>query len=472
MRISLATKLAVGFSLPTVILFAAFAWVTQRFARDELDAALGDRLLATASGAAAQVRGKYLLETAAAAMDERAIANTERKLATLAADSGARLYVFGGEFIARVDSAGQFPRGERIFQAELHRVEIGQVLASGKPVASPTFEGQDGRLYKAGYAPVRASEAEPDVVLVLAAEAPASYFDQLALLERTLWLSGVGLVVVAILAAVVIAHLMTRRLRLLGQQATELGLGKLGEPFATNGNDEIAALGQAMDHMRHGLVARDAQLRQMVAGIAHEVRNPLAGMGLFAGLLRDEIASDAGRNYLGRIERELAYLEKVVNEFLAFAKAQPPERRWVSAAAVAREAADLTKEPARVAIDVGELDIHVDEGQFRRAILNLLQNALDASTGPNAKAVHLTVHGTSDVRCEVANHGAPITAEVQAHMFEPFFTTKQKGTGLGLGFVQAIVTAHGGSVGYEYRGDANVFWLALPGAGRPHATAS
>ena len=78
--------------------------------------------------------------------------------------------------------------------------------------------------------------------------------------------------------------------------------------------------------MRRQLAERDAKMQQMLAGIAHEVRNPLAGMTLFAGILSDELpAGDERRGHVEKIQRELGYLERVVNDFLEYARRPRPE---------------------------------------------------------------------------------------------------------------------------------------------------
>ena len=97
-----------------------------------------------------------------------------------------------------------------------------------------------------------------------------------------------------------------------------------------------------MDRMRIQLAERDAKMQQMLAGIAHEVRNPLAGMTLFAGILRDEVPeTDERRGHVDKIQRELDYLERVVNDFLEYARRPKPELSVVAIADLFAEVIEL-----------------------------------------------------------------------------------------------------------------------------------
>jgi hypothetical protein len=97
----------------------------------------------------------------------------------VAAVTGAHLYVIDRDFVARADSDPAAPIGGRHYRAELDRSELARVFA-GATASSVTFEGAGGKIYKAGYAPIHASETEPEIVLALGVEAPAAYFDRLA----------------------------------------------------------------------------------------------------------------------------------------------------------------------------------------------------------------------------------------------------------------------------------------------------
>src|SRR5262249_50613789 len=145
--------------------------------RRDLDAELGRRLEAIAKSASLQIRdGTYLAnETDSGALLYDAVA---KRLEALARETGARLFVIDAAYASHLDTAGGVAIGTPNFRAQLDRAELGRVFA-GASASSVTFDGNDGKTYKTGYAPVRAAPDRPEVVLALGAQAPASYFDRL-----------------------------------------------------------------------------------------------------------------------------------------------------------------------------------------------------------------------------------------------------------------------------------------------------
>ena len=325
-RASIFVKLLGALVLPVVILFALFAAVAYEVSRHDLDEELGRRLTAIAASAATQVRGKYLAEASPGDETARAYQNVQKKLELVSQATGARLFVLDKRFDSRADTSKDAAIGVHYYRAELDRTELAQVFGAGASRSSVTFEGNDLVTYKTGYAPVRASETEPEIVLALGAQAPASYFSHLSDLRTRLFAWGAGLAAVSVLAAVLATFLITRNVRRLAAAAERIGAGDLHAPVSIKTRDELGLLGDTMDRMRIQLAERDAKMQQMLAGIAHEVRNPLAGMTLFAGILRDEIEpGDERRGHVDKIQRELDYLERVVNDFLEYARRPKPE---------------------------------------------------------------------------------------------------------------------------------------------------
>jgi signal transduction histidine kinase len=504
-RATILVKLLAAFALPTVALFGLFAYVAHEVARGDLDDELGERLTALAASAAPQIRGKYVPDPD----DDRGRQNALRKLEPISAATGVRLFILGrapdpetgrAGFVSWVDTRpdgaapgtpapapapAPAPTGgadgivdagapdprvavRRHFRADLDRVEIAAVLADGAPRSSVTFEGNDGAMYKAGYAAIHASETEPEIVLVLGAEAPATYFKPLSDLRDTLFLWGGALTAVVLAATFLAALLLTRNVRRLAAAAEAIGAGNLRTPIAVRSRDEFGVLGETMDRMRGQLAERDARMQQMLAGIAHEVRNPLAGMTLFTGILKDDLPDgDERRGHVDKIARELGYLERVVNDFLEYARRPKPELGDVPVGELLAEVAQMSSTPAiEVAVAPAEVLARADRGQLRRAVLNLARNAVQAATAAGhsgADAVRLGGERRGDqTRITVWNRGVEISPETSGKLFEPFFTTREKGTGLGLAFVREIVADHGGTVEVESAGGETTFTIVLP----------
>jgi len=455
-RAPILVKLLVALVIPAVALFTLFAFVAYEVSRRDLDAELGRRLEAIAASAATQVRGKYLAELQPGNEDNHTYQNAVTKLANVARATGVELGVFDRNFDARADGAGALKIGSHYFRAELDRSELEQVLDTGVPESSVTFEGNDGKIYKAGYAPLRAcvdcDEVDSRIVLVIRAQAPASYFDRLADLRDRLFLWGGGLAAVSILAAAIATLLITRNIRRLVVAAERIGSGDLRAPVVIETADELGMLGQSMEQMRRQLAERDARMQQMLAGIAHEVRNPLAGMTLFAGILRDELPDgDERRGHVDKIQRELNYLERLVSEFLEYARRQPPELARVELAEIFDEVTQLAAaKDLEVAVERTTIVARADRGQLRRAVLNLTRNAVQAASAAGhtgAGAVKLSAsEKDGEIHIAVWNRGKEISIANSGKLFEPFYTTREKGTGLGLAFVREIAAAHNGRI--------------------------
>jgi signal transduction histidine kinase len=468
-RATILVKLLVALVVPTVALFTVFAFVAFEVSRRDLDNELGQRLEAIAASATTQIRGKYLTELVPGNEEDRGYQNAIKKLEAIAEATGAQLFVFDEQFNSRGDTMAGVKIGTHYFRAELDRAELVRVFELGRNASSVTFVGNDNKIYKTGYAAVRASETEPQIVLALGAQAPASYFARLADLRDRLFVWGTWLLAVSVMAAVVATLLITRRVRRLVAAAERIGRGNLRDPVRVTSDDELGVLGQTMERMREQLEQRDARTQQMLAGIAHEVRNPLAGMTLFVGILRDELPEhDARRSHVERIRRELGYLERVVNEFLEYARRPKPELRNEPCGEVLAEVAQLTSNDD-VAVDVEPCDgliVRADRAQVRRALLNLAKNAVQAATAAGHRgrgAVRLSAEDRGDeLALAVWNRGHEIPAEICDRLFEPFYTTREKGTGLGLAFVREIAADHGGRIEVSSAAGETTFTLVLP----------
>jgi signal transduction histidine kinase len=264
------------------------------------------------------------------------------------------------------------------------------------------------------------------------------------------------LAIIAALAAW-LSRRMTGPLERLAAAAERIGAGDLLGKVAVETRDEIGALAGRLDDMRAALRARDERMQMMLAGIAHEVRNPLGGLELYAGLLREGLAAQPERlAEIARVEREIAYLKDVVTDFLDFARRPAPVVEEIPAAALLGEVAELCRPrahgPSLHVECAASLLARADRAQLRRALLNLAKNAV-AAAGPSGQVVLaarvLGEGGGHRIAWEVRDSGPGVPDEIRDKIFTPFFTTRERGTGLGLAFVQEIARDHGGAVAVD-----------------------
>jgi signal transduction histidine kinase len=195
---------------------------------------------------------------------------------------------------------------------------------------------------------------------------------------------------------------------------------------------------------------RLADLGQMASHVAHEVRNSLVPMKLYLSLLKRRIDADRGSvDVLDKVMAGFTALEATVGDLLHFSSQRDPRRERLDVAGVLHEVLQ-SLEPQLRAQDISAdiccppgLSATADRDMLRRAMLNLVLNALDAM--PAGGELVLTACETkAGLEIEIADSGPGIPATIADRLFEPFFTTKGSGTGLGLAIVERIASAHGG----------------------------
>jgi PAS domain S-box-containing protein len=248
-----------------------------------------------------------------------------------------------------------------------------------------------------------------------------------------------------------------------------------GQPIVYQGfNIDITPLDQMQTRLSRA--ERLATLGQVAAGIAHEIRNPLVGIGSNASLLLDEFEpSDARRSEIELILKETRRLDRIVNQIIDYARPRELAPAVFNLAELIEESLKLMEASlAAKRIVVTSMiapalePLHADRDQLKQVLLNLLQNAVDALPEDGAltlSAMESLRGNERGIAVAVTDTGHGIRAEELPHVFEPFFTSgKHKGTGLGLAICRNIVEAHGGDIqliSEPGKGTSARLWLPL-----------
>ncbi len=235
--------------------------------------------------------------------------------------------------------------------------------------------------------------------------------------------------------------------------------------------DRARAIQADLDEARRALdrAARLSALGELVAGVAHEIRNPLASLLTTAEMFLDDYPTGHKRRRMAELNlAEVKRLDGIVERFLAFAKPSPPTRQAADANEILERLVGLagsTAQERNVTLRVdrpARPNLLVDADQVLQMLLNLVLNAIEAS--PAGGVVDVGV-GCSPEGCEwtVEDRGPGIAEAHRERVFDPFFTTRPEGSGLGLSIASRIVEGHGGTIRYEVGAEGGArFVVRLP----------
>lgn len=232
------------------------------------------------------------------------------------------------------------------------------------------------------------------------------------------------------------------RFPLFGQAGRDLGSAVIFQ--------DLTALRAMEDQVRRS--ERLADLGRVAAGLAHELRNPLASMAGSVELLSgSEGLRREDQRLMAIVMKEAARLEQLVARFLDYSRPVPPRLVAHDLALVAAEVAkvfsgDPTAARVRVALALEPATVACDPDQLRQVLWNLLLNAAQAVEGDGTVRLRCAPDPAGGALLEVQDDGPGISPADRPRLFTPFFTTKAGGTGLGLATVHRIVEAHGGRV--------------------------
>jgi signal transduction histidine kinase len=381
-----------------------------------------------------------------------------------------RIYVFDRNGRSLLDTEPGVRIGRETHDLTFNNPKVA-ALWHGEVVSTLRLtDERTGANYMTGYAPIQDTSGE--IVAGVGIDIGQRYVDSIRAFKRSAYLlAGIG-TLLTLLVGISFARHVTRPIHRLVTAAREIGRGNLERAVRVEVTDEIGYLGQTMEEMRSKLLTRDAQLRQMLAGVAHEIRNPLSGIEIYAGLIADELPDgDARKEHIHKVIAEVRTLNLVISEFLHFARPPSPQPEDVPLAQLVGDAAFLLSPEMDSAAVIchtevsPEVRVYADAEQLKRAVVNLMKNAVQAMGEGGALTVRAEHLGdTGDyVALEVEDTGPGMPEEVRERLFEPFFTTREKGSGLGLAIVQQAVETNAGHVEVEsVVGQGSVFRLVLP----------
>jgi signal transduction histidine kinase len=252
-------------------------------------------------------------------------------------------------------------------------------------------------------------------------------------------------------------------------------------------NDEIGDLGrnfnrmvqqlresrEEIEHLHRTQMSRAehfATLGELATGLAHEIRNPLAGIaGVIEIVGRDLPATSPAKAVVKEVRQEVAQINRILTDLLETARPRTPQMRSSDLNTTVEHAVMLVRQqvmskPIQIEFAPGRNlpEVEHDSDQIHQVLLNLLLNSVQAIEGPGSVRVAVAAHNSSAV-VTVSDTGRGIPAEHLPNIFRPFYTTKGNGTGLGLSLARRIVEAHHGQIDVaSSSGKGTTFSVALP----------
>jgi len=263
-------------------------------------------------------------------------------------------------------------------------------------------------------------------------------------------------------------------------------VGKLGRQF----NEMIERLDQNREeieefHNREMARAEHlATLGELAAGLAHEIRNPLAGIAGVVDIMGKELpANSPSRTVIGEVHREILHIQAILNDLLSYARPRPPDFHPANLNTTIEQAVLLSRQqvltkPIQVSFEpnLSLPPVEHDPALIQQVILNLVLNGIQAISGAGQVRVVLS-RDHEFVVVQVSDTGRGISSEALPRIFKPFFTTRNEGTGLGLSLANSIVQSHGGRIEVSStpgKGTQFKVWLPVqrPKQSRPKSAGS
>ena len=306
--------------------------------------------------------------------------------------------------------------------------------------------------------------------------------------HRVLVIAGAGAVAICGALIVALASTIQKPMIELQEQIERVGEGELNASVSfAKRNDEIGDLGrnfnrmvqqlresrEEIEHLHRTQMSRAehfATLGVLATGLAHEIRNPLAGIaGVIEIVGRDLPASSPAKSVVKEIRQEITQINRILSDLLETARPRAPEIRASDLNTTIEHAVMLARQqvvskPIQVDFKRAENlgNVEHDSGQMHQVLLNLLLNAVQAIDGTGAVRVAVFKRGDSAV-ITVSDTGRGIDPEHLPNIFKPFYTTKGEGTGLGLSLARRIVEEHHGRIDVASNpGKGTTFTITIP----------
>ncbi|HNL25680.1 MAG TPA: HAMP domain-containing sensor histidine kinase [bacterium] len=447
-RAKIQNKLIVTFAAFCLTIFSASGIIHYWYTESCLDEELGKKLLAVAQAAKLQIHTEMVSKLESGDENSRTYRTFKQKLTDLRdATDVERIYIIDPNGRSLMDTEEGVRIGYAYPFLKFNQYEF-ERAAAGLPSHSILFETYDGKLYKTAFVALTVNGQTHGVIAV---DGSATFLYLMKRIEWHLITVGIIGVVVSVAIGFYFSRSISTPIKQIMVEAEHIGSGKLDRKIAIQTGDEVGFLGRTMDRMRENILKRDQYMKTMLAGVAHELRNPLGGMELYAHLLNKEIPDgDNRKKAILKVLRELDVMKQIVNDFLDYARPKEPQPMVCDLSKLIDEirinlSALTTEKSVQWEVELNEKQVYADPGHLRQILINLIENAMQSGNVlPRVRIVSQRVNAMIEITVEDNGHG--IEDNIKEKIFDPFFTTKEKGSGLGLAIVKKFVDENDGDI--------------------------
>jgi signal transduction histidine kinase len=311
--------------------------------------------------------------------------------------------------------------------------------------------------------------------------------DTINTMRENMLLSAIGATIIGCIVALYFSRSIVKPIRRLASATTRIARGDWEAKLPIDSWDEVGRLTDSFNKMSASLIEKRSELEETYAElskqermaeignfsmmIAHELKNPL---GIIKGsvdiIAKEGVKAQVSRTMMEYIQDEVKRLNRLVEDFLSFARPNPAHKSFVDINQVINRIVTLIPLPEFKEKDItlsvklaqGIPEVNVDEHQIYQALVNIFNNAIQAISQQGEITIK-TEQRQNGILIAVVDTGAGISDEEKEKVFEPFFTKKQSGTGLGLAVVKKIIDNHKGTITItDRKGGGTVFSLWLP----------
>jgi len=364
----------------------------------------------------------------------------------LSDDKTNAAFLFNRDFKVYVHSNENIKKGREEIQLILYRDEIFGIKPGSSSTTLP-FKGDDGQWYLLSFFRMNDN-------FWLAVRESVHRLERVEDFSKIFWLIGIGGTLITIITGWFLSSSITQPLDKLVSFSNQIGKGNFNISAPQNLKGEIKVLADAMGKMRGDLAKNQKEKENMLAQIAHEIRNPLGGIELLTNLTKEDLAKGKVKEeYLNKILSEINGLKSLITSYLNYSRPTLPAPSLTNISEVVAEVKnifqnEMNKKNIKLKLNIELNKIWFDSSHLRQVIMNLLSNSLEAIT-VNGEIFICAFTKENKNYISISDNGVGITEENMNHIFDPFYTTKKEGTGLGLAICKKLCAENNSQLSVE-----------------------